>query len=87
MLGLVLMGGALLCKSLTQFSVDGFCVPSLLFTWGQAMVDFLGRSTGVGCHFLLQGIFPAQGLNLGFLHCRQMIYCLSYQGSPKLWWR
>ena len=25
--------------------------------------DFLGMSTGVGCHFLLQGIFPAQGSN------------------------
>ena len=25
--------------------------------------DFPGKSTGVGCHFLLQGIFPPQGLN------------------------
>ena len=30
--------------------------------------DFLGRSTGVGCHFLLQGFFPTQGLNLCLLH-------------------
>ena len=38
-LGLVLMGGAMLSKSLIQFSVDGWgCVPSLLFTWGQTMV-------------------------------------------------
>ena len=28
----------------------------------------LGKYTGVGCHFLLQGIFPTQGLNLGLLH-------------------
>ena len=28
-----------------------------------------GKNTGVGCHSLLQGIFPTQGLNLGFLHC------------------
>ena len=35
-LGLVLMGRAMLSKSLVQFSVDGWgCVPSLLFTWGQ----------------------------------------------------
>ena len=27
--------------------------------------DFPGKSTGAGCHFLLQGIFPAQGSNPG----------------------
>ena len=30
--------------------------------------------------FLLQGIFPTQGSNLGLLHCRQMLYQLSYKG-------
>ena len=30
-----------------------------------------GKNTGVGCHFLLQGIFPTQVSNLGLLHCRQ----------------
>ena len=35
--------------------------------------DFPGKSTGVGCHFLLQGIFPTQGSNLGLPHCRQML--------------
>ena len=30
--------------------------------------DFLGKSTGVGCHFLLQGILPTQGSNPGLLH-------------------
>ena len=30
--------------------------------------DFPGRNTGVACHFLLQGIFPTQGLNLGLLY-------------------
>ena len=39
--------------------------------------------TGVGSHSLLQGIFPTQGLNSGVLHCRQMLYCLNYQGSPE----
>ena len=33
-------------------------------------------------HFLLQGIFPTQGSNLGLPHCRQTLYPLSYQGSP-----
>ena len=40
------------------------------------------KNTGVGCHFLLQGIFLTQGLNSGLLHCRQMLYQLSHQGSP-----
>ena len=44
--------------------------------------DFPGKDNGVGCHFLLQGIFPAQGLNLGLLHCRQILYALTYEGSP-----
>ena len=35
--------------------------------------DFPGKSTGVGCHFLLQGIFLAQELNLGLQHSRQML--------------
>ena len=30
---------------------------------------FSGKSTGVGCHFLLQGIFLTQGWNSGLLHC------------------
>ena len=41
---------------------------------------FPGKHTGVGCHFLLQEIFPTQGLNPGLLHCRQTLYCLSHQG-------
>ena len=41
-----------------------------------------GKNTGVGCHALLQEIFPAYGSNLGLLHCRQILYHLSYQGSP-----
>ena len=36
----------------------------------------------MGCHFLLQGIFPTQELNLGLLHCRQILHRLSYQGGP-----
>ena len=45
--------------------------------------DFPGKETGVVCHFLLQGIFLTQGLNPGLLHCRQILYQLSYQVSPK----
>ena len=40
------------------------------------------KNTGVGSLSLLQWIFPTQEWNLGLLHCRQILYCLSYQGSP-----
>ena len=41
-----------------------------------------GKNTGVGSHFLLQGIFMIQGLNRSLLHSRQSLYHLSHQGSP-----
>ena len=44
--------------------------------------DSPGKNTGVGCHVLLQRIFPTQGLKPGLLRCRQILYHLSHQGSP-----
>ena len=44
--------------------------------------DSSGKNTGVGCHALLQGIFPTQGSNPDLPYCRQILYHLSYQGSP-----
>ena len=41
----------------------------------------LGRNTGVDSHSLRQGFFPTQGSNPGLLHCKQILYCLSHQGS------
>ena len=41
-----------------------------------------GKNTRLGCHFLLQEIFLTQGLNLGLLHCRHILYHLIHQGSP-----
>ena len=40
------------------------------------------QNTGVDSLSLLQGIFPAQGSNQDLLHCRQILYQLSYEGSP-----
>ena len=40
-----------------------------------------GKITGVGCHSLLQGIFPTHGSNSRLRHCGQILYCLSHQGS------
>ena len=46
-------------------------------------MEFSGKNTGVGCHFLLQGIFLTQGLNPGLLYWRQILYLLSHKGSPQ----
>ena len=43
-----------------------------------------GENTRMGSHFLLQGILLTQGLNPCLLHCRQILYHLSHQGSPKV---
>ena len=46
--------------------------------------DSPGKNTAVGCHTLLQRIFPTQGLNLGLPHFRQFLYHLNHQGSPRI---
>ena len=51
-----------------------------LCPWGS-----LGKITGVGCHFLLQGIFLTQGSNMHLLslwHCRQVLFHKCYLRSP-----
>ena len=50
--------------------------PRLLRPW-----DYPGRNTGVGCHFILQEIFPTQELNPGLPHRRWILYHLSHRGS------
>ena len=44
----------------------------------------LGQNTGVSSLSLFQGIFPTQGSNPGLLPCRQILYQLSHQGSPRI---
>ena len=46
--------------------------------------DSPAKNTGLGCHALLQGIFPTQGLNPDLLQCRQILYWLSHQGSSRI---
>ena len=43
--------------------------------------DSPGKNPGVGCHFLLQGIFPTQESNPGLPNCWQTLYCLSHKGA------
>ena len=66
------------CNSVMSDSLRPYGLqPSrLLCPWA-----FQGKSTWVGWPFLLQGIFSAQGLNSGFLHCLQILYHLSHQGN------
>ena len=45
--------------------------------------DSPGKNTGVGCQFHLQGIFPAQGSNPGFLHCRLILLTTKPPGKSK----
>ena len=58
-------------------SATPWTVAQLLCPWG-----FPGKDTGVGSHSLLQGVFLTQESNTGLPHCRQILYCLSHQGSP-----
>ena len=44
--------------------------------------DSPGKNTGVGCHALLQEIFPTHGSNPGVLQCTWILYCLNHQGRP-----
>ena len=67
----------LVAQSCLTLQPHGLQPTKLLSPW-----DFPGKDTGVGHHFLLQGIFPTQGSNVGLLHCRQILYRLSYKGSP-----
>ena len=43
-----------------------------------------GQNTTVGSLSLLQGIFPTQGSSPGLPHCRQILYQLNHQGSPRI---
>ena len=61
--------------SVCETPVDG-SPARLLCPW-----DSLDKKTGVGGHFLLQGIILTQGLNPGLLHCRQILYPSSHWGN------
>ena len=47
----------------------GLYLTRIFYPW-----NFLGENTGRDCHSLLQEIFLTQGLNLGLLHCKQILY-------------
>ena len=65
------------CLNLLQ--PPGLYLTRLLYPW-----DFPGKNTGVGCCFLLQGIFPTHGSNLPRQHWQADTLPLNHQGSPIL---
>ena len=66
----------LVTQSCLTLQPHGLSPIRLLCPW-----DFPGKNTGVGCHFLLLGIFLTQGSNPSLLHCRRILYRLRHQGT------
>ena len=58
------------------------CDPTDCSLLGSSVHRISQANTGVGCHFLLRGIFLTQGSNPGLLHWQVNSLPLSYQGSP-----
>ena len=79
--------GGLLCMRacvLSHFShVWLYATPRTEVPWLFCPWDSPGKTTRVGCHFLLQELFSTWGPNPGLLQCRQILYHLSYQGSQR----
>ena len=70
--------GPPLCESESGSVLSDSLWPHGLYSpWGSP-----GQNTGVGSLSLLQEVFPSQGSNPGLLYCRQILYQLSYKGSP-----
>ena len=71
---------SLSCESESHPVMSSSLWPHVLYSpWNSP-----GQNTGVGSRSLLQGIFPTQGSNQGFPCCRQILYQLSHQGSPRI---
>ena len=72
----------LYCALLSHSVMSNSCDPMDCSLPGSSVhLDSPGRNTGVGCHALLQGIFPTQRSNPGLPCCRQILYWLSHLGS------
>ena len=72
------------CVHLGAQSCPTLCDPLACSPQGSSVPgDSPGKNTGVGCHALLLGIFPTQGLNPHLPHWRQITYQLSYLSNMK----
>ena len=80
--GLLTFAIEFLFQAVTVVS-DSFVIPWTVAHQAPPSMDFLGKSTGMGCHFLFQVIFLTQGLNLCPLHCSQILYhWVAMEASP-----
>ena len=70
------------CKSLSH--VQLFVTSWIVACWAPLSMEFSRQEYWSGSHSHLQGIFPTLESNLGLPHCRQILYCLSHQGTPKV---
>ena len=61
-----------------------FVTPSTMDPSGSCLWDSPGKNTGVGCHFLLQRIFPTQGSNPHLLHSQADFLALSLLGNLRM---
>ena len=68
------------CKWKSLSRVQLFATPWSIYSLGNSP----GQNSGVGSLSLLQGIFPTQESKPGLPHCRQILYQLSHQGSPRI---
>ena len=72
-------GSGLVTKSLLTLTT-----PWTIACQAPLFIGFSRQAYWSSLHFLLQRIFPIQGSNLDLLHCRQILYQLSHQGSLNL---
>ena len=70
-----------LCIQLVNQSCVILCDPMELLPVS-SVYGILQERILVGSHSLIQWFFPTQGLNLGLLHCRQILHCLRGIASP-----
>ena len=61
--------------------VSDSCDPWAIAFQALLSMEFSRQEYWSGLPFPLQAILPTQGVNLGFLNCRQTFYHLSHQGS------
>ena len=87
-IGSILFNLRVFCVCAYSLSHVGLCDPLDCSLPGSSVHgDSPGKNTPVGCHTLLQGIFPTQGSNPGLPHYRWILYHLSHQGSPIVLYR
>ena len=71
----------LITQSCPTLWYHGLSPTRLLYPWNSP-----GKNAGAGCHSFLQGIFPTKGSKPDLPHYRQILYHLSHQGSPEIYW-